>query len=180
VAERGNRNQRIDPVSLQLLEAALQTHYATPQAKDAYLSVEGRSERKWELILEEWREQHAHLTRVDEQLEWLKSLSNRTHVLFVLAGPCALFGFRNTSGQLARRGRDIHFARCLEMEARAGERKIAMHESESAKQFQALLSKPAMPANGQGAQAQGTRHEARDLKSKGERVKFPWHQIYCG
>jgi hypothetical protein len=48
---------------------------------------------------------------VDEQLEWLKSLSNRTHVLHVLAGPYALFGFRNTSGQLARRGRDIHFAR---------------------------------------------------------------------
>src|SRR5258708_16045337 len=48
---------------------------------------------------------------VDEQLEWLKSLSNRTKVLHVLAGPYALFGFRNTRGQLARRGRDIHFAR---------------------------------------------------------------------
>src|SRR6266571_3346283 len=48
---------------------------------------------------------------VDEQLEWLKSLSNRTNVLHVLAGPYALFGFRNTSGQLARRSRDIHFAR---------------------------------------------------------------------
>src|SRR5947209_8916273 len=48
---------------------------------------------------------------VDEQLEWLKSLSNRTNVLHVLAGPYALFGFRNTSRQLARRGRDIHFAR---------------------------------------------------------------------
>src|SRR5260221_8754078 len=48
---------------------------------------------------------------VDEQLEWLKSLTNRTKVLHVLAGPYALFGFRNTSGQLARRGRDIHFAR---------------------------------------------------------------------
>src|SRR5258707_10831697 len=47
---------------------------------------------------------------VDEQLEWLKSLSNRTKVLHVLAGPYALFGFRNTSGQLAVRGRDIHFA----------------------------------------------------------------------
>jgi putative transposase len=35
VAARGNRNQRIDPVSLQLLEAALQTHYAAPQAKSA-------------------------------------------------------------------------------------------------------------------------------------------------
>jgi hypothetical protein len=182
---------------------------------------------------------------VDEQLEWLKSLSNRTHVLFVLAGPYALFGFRNTSGQLARRGRDIHFARyhvenkeertafvaalkyllervpldvdlnvllvrwrwwasgcvgcvgilrdwlvdavaatlvrkgtsltedmltrtmphparrlSLEMEARAGEHKIAIYESESEKQFQALLKKPAMSANRQGAQDQGTRHGA--------------------
>jgi DNA polymerase III delta prime subunit len=170
---------------------------------------------------------------VDEQLEWLKSLSNRTHVLHVLAGPYALFGFRNTSGQLARRGRDIHFARyhvedkeeriafmaavkyllervplavdlhallprwrwwaegcvgcvgilrdwlvdavaatlvqkgtslteailtktmphparrlSLEMEARAGEHQVALHESESAKQFQALVKKPAKPANG--------------------------------
>lgn len=48
---------------------------------------------------------------VDDQLEWLKSLSNRTNVLHVLAGPYALFGFRNTMGQLARRGRDIHFQR---------------------------------------------------------------------
>jgi len=164
---------------------------------------------------------------VDEQLEWLKSLSNRTKVLHVLAGPYALFGFRNTSGQLARRGRDIHFARyhvedkeeriafvaalkyllervplevdlntslsrwrwwatgcvgcigilkdwlvdavaamliqngtsltetvltrtmphparrlSLEMEARAGEHSIARHDSESAKQFQALVKKP--------------------------------------
>jgi hypothetical protein len=47
----------------------------------------------------------------DEQLEWLKSLTNRTNVLHVLAGPYALFGFRNTSGQLARRGRDVHFPR---------------------------------------------------------------------
>jgi DNA polymerase III delta prime subunit len=169
---------------------------------------------------------------VDEQLEWLKSLSNRTNVLHVLAGPYALFGFRNTSGQLARRGRDIHFARyhvedkeerkafaaavqyllervpldvdlntflkrwrwfaegcvgcigvlkdwlvdavaatlveprttlteeiltrtmphparrlSLEMEARAGEHKVAFHDSESAKQFQALLQKPGQAAN---------------------------------
>jgi DNA polymerase III delta prime subunit len=164
---------------------------------------------------------------VDEQLEWLKSLSNRTNVLHVLAGPYALFGFRNTSGQLARRGRDIHFQRyhvndkeerkafagalqyllervpltcdvnvflkrwrwfaegsvgcigilrdwlvdavtatlvqggtslteevltltmphpakrvSLEIEARAGEHKVALHDSEGAKQFQALLRKP--------------------------------------
>lgn len=47
----------------------------------------------------------------DEQLEWLKSLTNRTNVLHVLAGPYELFAFRNTRGQLARRGRDLHFAR---------------------------------------------------------------------
>ncbi len=178
---------------------------------------------------------------VDEQLEWLKSLSNRTKVLHVLAGPYALFGFRNTSGQLARRGRDIHFARyhvadkeertafvaalkyllervpldvdlnallprwrwwasgcvgcigvlkdwlvdavaatlvqkgtslteeiltrtmphparrlSLEMEARAGEHKVALHDSESAKQFQALLNKPAKAANGKTEPARGT------------------------
>ncbi len=177
---------------------------------------------------------------VDEQLEWLKSLSNRTKVLYVLAGPYALFGFRNTSGQLARRGRDIHFARyhvadkeertafvaalkyllervlltcdlnallsrwrwfaegsigcigvlkdwlvdavaatlvqkrtslteeiltqtmphparrlSLEMEARAGEHKVALHDSESAKQFQALLKKPAKAANEKTKPASG-------------------------
>ncbi|MFL5653497.1 MAG: ATP-binding protein, partial [Ktedonobacteraceae bacterium] len=48
---------------------------------------------------------------VDEQLEWLKSLTTRTNVLHVLAGPYELFPFRNTSGQLVRRGRDLHFAR---------------------------------------------------------------------
>ena len=177
---------------------------------------------------------------VDEQLEWLKSLSNRTKVLHVLAGPYALFGFRNTSGQLARRGRDIHFARyhvadkderiafvaalkyllervpldvdlpallarwrwwasgcvgcigvlkdwlvdavaatlvqngtrlteeiltktmphparrlSLEMEARAGEHRVAMHDSESAKQFQALVKKSAKVAQGKTEPASG-------------------------
>jgi DNA polymerase III delta prime subunit len=178
---------------------------------------------------------------VDEQLEWLKSLSNRTKVLHVLAGPYALFGFRNTSGQLARRGRDIHFARyhmeskeertafvaalkyllervpltcdlsallsrwrwwasgsvgcigvlkdwlvdavaatlvqqgtsltediltrtmphparrlSLEMEARAGEHKVALHDSESAKQFQALVKKSAKAANGKAELTSGS------------------------
>ena len=51
------------------------------------------------------------VTATDEQLEWLKSLTNRTNVLHVLAGPYELFTFRNTSGQLARRGRDLHFPR---------------------------------------------------------------------
>jgi hypothetical protein len=178
---------------------------------------------------------------VDEQLEWLKSLSNRTNVLHVLAGPYALFGFRNTSGQLARRGRDIHFQRyhvnereerkafagalqyllervplscdvdaflkrwrwfaegcvgcigvlkdwlvdavaatlvqkgtslteeiltrtmphparrvSLEVEARAGEHKVALHNSEGAKQFQALLKKPTKAANGKMEPAPGS------------------------
>ncbi len=35
VAARGNRSQRIEPASLQLLEAALQTHYIAPQGKSA-------------------------------------------------------------------------------------------------------------------------------------------------
>ena len=35
VAARGNRNQRIEPASLQVLEAALQAHYAAPQGKSA-------------------------------------------------------------------------------------------------------------------------------------------------
>ncbi|GAC1347867.1 MAG: ATP-binding protein [Ktedonobacteraceae bacterium] len=47
----------------------------------------------------------------EEQLEWLKSMSNRTNVLHVLVGPYELFKYRNTYGQVARRGRDIHFQR---------------------------------------------------------------------
>ncbi len=35
VAARGNRNQRIEPASLQLLEAALQSHYVAPAGKSA-------------------------------------------------------------------------------------------------------------------------------------------------
>jgi len=174
----------------------------------------------------------------DEQLEWLKSLTNRTNVLHVLAGPYALFGFRNTSGQLARRGRDVHFARyhvddkeerkkfvaalkylleripltcdldallsrwrwfaencvgcigvlkdwlvdavkatlaqggtsltediltrtmphpakrlSLEREARVGEHKVAIHNRESAKQFQALLKQPTKAENVEARQA---------------------------
>lgn len=178
---------------------------------------------------------------VDAQLEWLKSLTNRTNVLHVLAGPYALFGFRNTSGQLARRGRDVHFQRyhvtsieerkffagavqyllervpltcdveallkrwrwfaegsvgcigvlkdwlvdavtvtlaqggtilteemltrtmphpakrvSLEMEARAGEHQVALHNSEGVRQFQALLKQPAKAANGKTEPATGS------------------------
>ncbi|GHO92676.1 hypothetical protein KSF_027240 [Reticulibacter mediterranei] len=35
VAARGNRTERIEPASLQLLETALQAHYAAPQSKSA-------------------------------------------------------------------------------------------------------------------------------------------------
>jgi hypothetical protein len=44
----------------------------------------------------------------------------------------------------------------LEMEARAGEHTIALHESESAKQFQALWKKPAKAENAESAPAQGS------------------------
>jgi tRNA A37 threonylcarbamoyladenosine biosynthesis protein TsaE len=46
-----------------------------------------------------------------DQLDWLKSMTNRTQVLHVLVGPYDLFDLRNLSGQAARRGRDIHFPR---------------------------------------------------------------------
>lgn len=58
-----------------------------------------------------------HLMRVEaphrpvDQLDWLKSMTNRTNVLHVLVGPYELFEFRNLNGQAARRGRDIHFPR---------------------------------------------------------------------
>jgi hypothetical protein len=35
---------------------------------------------------------------------------SRLYLTYVLAGPYELFRFRNTRGQLARRGRDLHFA----------------------------------------------------------------------
>ncbi len=198
----------------------------------------------------------------DEQLEWLKSLTNRTNVLHVLAGPYELFGFRNTSGQLARRGRDIHFPRyhvedkeerkefvaavhyllervpltcdlnallshwrwfaegsvgcvgilktwlvdavattlaqggtsltedmltqtmphpakrvSLEREARAGEHKIATHDSESEKQFQALLRKPGKAANDQrslsGGSVPGPPHVVQ-TEQEAESVSASW------
>lgn len=53
---------------------------------------------------------HAPLRPVD-QLDWLKSMTNRTQALHVLVCPYDLFDFHNLSGQAARRGRDIHFPR---------------------------------------------------------------------
>ncbi|GHO57894.1 hypothetical protein [Ktedonobacter robiniae] len=40
------------------------------------------------------------------------------------------------------------------MEARAGEHKVALHDSESARQFQALLKKPTKAANGKAEPSQ--------------------------
>jgi hypothetical protein len=46
-----------------------------------------------------------------DQLDWLKSMTNRTQVLHILVGPFDLFDFRNLNGQAARRGREIYFPR---------------------------------------------------------------------
>ena len=58
-----------------------------------------------------------HLMRVEapqkpvDQLDWLKSITNRTNVLHVLVGNYDQYDFRNLSGQAARRGRDVYFPR---------------------------------------------------------------------
>jgi hypothetical protein len=46
-----------------------------------------------------------------DQLDWLKSMTNRTNVLHILVGTYDLFDFRNLHGQAARRGHDLHFPR---------------------------------------------------------------------
>jgi hypothetical protein len=45
------------------------------------------------------------------QLDWLKSLTNRTNVLYILVGNFSLYDFCHLNGQAARRMRDEHFAR---------------------------------------------------------------------
>ncbi|MFL5586952.1 MAG: ATP-binding protein [Ktedonobacteraceae bacterium] len=58
-----------------------------------------------------------HLMYVDTphkpaaQLDWLKSLTNRTNVLHVLVGNFDLYDFCHLNGQAARRMRDLHFPR---------------------------------------------------------------------
>lgn len=58
-----------------------------------------------------------HLMQVEtghkavEQLDWLKSMTNRTKAVHILVGPYELCDFRNLSGQAARRGHDVHFPR---------------------------------------------------------------------
>lgn len=45
------------------------------------------------------------------QLDWLKSLTNRTNLLYILVGNFSLYDFCHLNGQAARRMRDEHFAR---------------------------------------------------------------------
>lgn len=58
-----------------------------------------------------------HLMYVDTphkpaaQLDWLKSLTNRTNVLHVLVGNFDVYDFCHLNGQAARRMRDLHFSR---------------------------------------------------------------------
>ncbi len=48
-------------------------------------------------------------TRV--QLDWLKSLTNRANLLYILVGNFSLYDFCHLNGQASRRMRDEHFAR---------------------------------------------------------------------
>ena len=45
------------------------------------------------------------------QLDWLKTLTNRTNVLHVLAGNFDLYDFCHLNGQAGRRMRDLFFPR---------------------------------------------------------------------
>ena len=45
------------------------------------------------------------------QLDWLKSLTNRANLLYILVGNFSLYDFCHLNGQAARRMRDEHFAR---------------------------------------------------------------------
>jgi hypothetical protein len=62
---------------------------------------------------------------LQEQLEWLKSLGNKTGALYILMGTYDLFNFGKLSGQTARRCLPVHFPRyqlereedCLEFQS---------------------------------------------------------------
>lgn len=48
-----------------------------------------------------------------DQLDWIKSMTNVTGVLHILIGTYELLNFQNLSGQASRRGLDVHFPRYL-------------------------------------------------------------------
>ena len=55
---------------------------------------------------------HADATQKPSiQLDWLKSLTNRTNLLYILIGNFSLYDFCHLNGQVARRMRDEHFPR---------------------------------------------------------------------
>ncbi len=55
---------------------------------------------------------------LQEQLEWLKSLSSKTGALYILVGTYDVFNFGKLNGQIARRCLPVHFPRYqLEREA---------------------------------------------------------------
>jgi Cdc6-like AAA superfamily ATPase len=55
---------------------------------------------------------------LQEQLEWLKSLSSTTHILHILVGTYDLLNFGKLNGQIGRRCLPVHFSRYrLEREA---------------------------------------------------------------
>ncbi len=55
---------------------------------------------------------HADATqKPSTQLDWLKSLTNRSNLLHILVGNFSLYDFCHLNGQAARRMRDIHFPR---------------------------------------------------------------------
>ena len=51
------------------------------------------------------------IQRPGVQLDWLKSLTNRSNLLYILVGNFSLYDFCHLNGQAARRMRDEHFAR---------------------------------------------------------------------
>jgi AAA domain len=66
---------------------------------------------------------------LQEQLEWLKSLSSKTGVLYILVGTYDLFNFGKLNGQIARRCLPVHFPRYqLEREADCLEFQTALLE----------------------------------------------------
>src|SRR5258707_10113690 len=51
------------------------------------------------------------LANIQDQLNWIKSMTTETGVLHILIGTYDLLPFCNLDGQMARRGSEFHFAR---------------------------------------------------------------------
>lgn len=83
-----------------------------PELRQAYQEALARRQVRVVLL-----DEAQHLMQVGagaellEQLDWLKSMTNATGVLHLLSGPYSLLQFSSLSGQAARRGHEVHFAR---------------------------------------------------------------------